>query len=273
MAQAVGVLPEEQALVSRGHKIFSKSNANKSSATNGYKVFMDDELRVIFQTSLLSEAERPADFWLPMLGLFTGGRISELTQLDIVDIQKHGDVWAISINDEGDESVKTLAADRLIPLHPTFIDCGFLEYVNDAKEHGTKLLSHLTSDTFGSWGATLSKRWGKHLDKFGIKDKQKVFHSFRSTSNDKLKQNGVPDESRCQFIGHEHDTVNSSIYSNPDSLPCLLEHVAKKLDYPGIDLKPLKYQPHQLSKMLAHLCAKNASMERHRKAKAARLGT
>ena len=268
LAQTMGLLPEGQQLVSRGHKVFTKSDFKKASATLGYKPFTDDELKTIFKSELLKDTDRPADFWLPMLGLFTGGRISELAQLDIADIQQHGDIWAISINDEGDKSVKALASRRLIPLHPTLVDCGFLDYLKDAAQHGTKLFPYLTPDRFGSYGGTPSERWGKYLDGISIKDPQKVFHSFRSTSNDRLKQNGVPEETRCQFIGHEHDTVNSSTYSEPHGLPYLLENVAAKLTYPGIDFTCLKYGPGQFSDMLAKLCAKKARAEAHKAAKA-----
>ncbi len=268
LAQTTGVIPEGQQLVSRGHKIFSKADAKKSAITNSYKAFTEDELKRIFQPTLLSQAERPADFWLPMLGLFTGGRISELAQMDIADIQQHNGVWAFSLNDEGDKSLKTVAAIRLIPIHPVLIQCGILDYVSDAKAHGTKLFSYLTPNKFGSYGDTPSERWGNHLDTLNIKDPQKVFHSFRSTSNNRLKQNGVSEESRCQFVGHEHDTVNSAIYSDPHNLQFLLDNVATKLDYPTLDFTPLKYQPGQFSAMLAHLCAKKESMARHKAAKA-----
>ncbi|MCL1618918.1 hypothetical protein [Ralstonia pseudosolanacearum] len=268
LAQTTGVIPEGQQLVSRGHKIFSKADAKKSAITNSYKAFAEDELKRIFQPTLLSQAERPADFWLPMLGLFTGGRISELAQMDIADVQQHNGVWAFSINDEGDKSLKTLAAIRLIPIHPVLLQCGILDYVNDAKAHGTKLFPYLTPNKFGSYGDTPSERWGNHLDKLNITDPQKVFHSFRSTSNNRLKQNGVSEESRCQFVGHEHDTVNSAIYSDPHNLQFLLDNVASKLLYPALDFGPLKYQPGQFSDMLAHLCAKRESMARHKAAKA-----
>ena len=112
---------------------------------------------------------------------------------------------------------------------------------------------------------------GKYLDKIGITDPQKVFHSFRSTSNDCLKQNGVAEESRCQFIGHEHDTVNSTAYSNPHNLEYLLTNVATKLEYPALDFKPLKYEAGQFSEMLSKLCAKKAKWEAHKKAKEIRL--
>lgn len=75
-------------------------------------------------------------------------------------------------------------------------------------------------------------------------------------------------KSRCQFVGHEHDTVNSAIYSDPHNLQFLLDNVASKLDYPALDFKALKYHPGQFSDMLAHLCAKKESMARHKAAKA-----
>ena len=93
LAQSIGVLPEGQILVSRSHKVFTKQDAKKSASSSSYKIFTDVELNLIFQSDLLTKAKQPANFWLPMLGLFTGGRVSELSQIDISDMQKHGEVW------------------------------------------------------------------------------------------------------------------------------------------------------------------------------------
>lgn len=267
LAQSIGVIPEGQILVSRGHKVFTKQDAKKSASISSYKPFTDIELKSIFQSDLLTKAKQPADFWLPMLGLFTGGRVSELSQIDITDIQKHGEMWALSINNEGDKSLKTLASTRLIPLHPTLIDCGFLEYVSDAKQFGTKLFPYLTPDKFGSYGGRTSERWGSYLDTLGIKDPQKTFHSFRSTSNNRLKHNGVPEENRCQFIGHEHDTINSATYSEPHKLAFLLENVASKLDYQCIDFSKLKYCTGFFGEILLKECNATAKRSVHRQAK------
>jgi len=270
LAQTIGLLPEGQALVSSGHKVFSKRDAKKSAASDSYKPFSDDELMKIFHSNFLSEAERPVDFWAPLLGLFTGARLNELCQLDIKDIQQHGEIWAIEfIDDEPDKSLKSPAARRLIPLHPTLIDLGFLDYWKDAQQFlgGRKLFPYLSYSELDGYSATPSERWGKYLDSIGITDEMKVFHSFRSTSNDCLKHNGVDEENRCQFIGHEHETVNSEIYSTPHKLPFLLENVARKLAYPMLDIKPLKYQPGQFSKMLARLCVYKTRMAAHKQAK------
>ena len=266
LAQTTGGLPEGP-LASRGHKLFTKKDLKKADATKGYKPFTDEELKEIFKADNLCNTDQPADFWLPLLGLFTGGRISELCQLDIHDIQQHDGIWAISINDNGDKSLKTLASKRLIPVHPTLIQCGFLDYVADAALFGPKLFPYLNADAFGSYGGTPSDRWGKYLDRLQITDPQKTFHSFRSTSNNRLKQNGVAEESRCQFIGHDYDTTNSSTYSDPHKLDYLLKHVASNLLYPALDFEMIMYAPGQFKTKLAHLCQRKAKFEAHRTAR------
>jgi integrase len=270
LARTTGVLPEGQPLVSSGHKVFSKRDAKKSSDSSSYKSFTEDELQKIFHQQFLSEAKKPVDFWAPLLGLFTGARLNELCQLDIKDIQQHGEIWAIHfIDDEPDKSLKSPAARRLIPIHPTLIELGFLDYWNDAKQFlgGRKLFPYLSYSKFDGYASTPSDRWGKYLDSIEITDRKKVFHSFRSTSNDCLKQNGVPEESRCQFIGHEHDTINSTAYSNPHNLQYLLENVARNLNYPMIEFKLLKYKPGQFSKSLASLCTLKTRAEANKQAK------
>lgn len=78
----------------------------------------------------------------------------------------------------------------------------------------------------------------------------------------------MPEETRCQFVGHEHDTVDSATYSEPHHLTYLKEHVAPKLVYPAVDFTILKYEAGQFSEMLAHLCVKKERMEAHKAAKA-----
>ncbi|QQK01542.1 site-specific integrase [Burkholderia anthina] len=232
LAQSMGSFPEAAQFPSRGHKLFTKKDAKKVRDKNGYKPFTDEDLKVIFDSAAYLAQKNPTDYWLPLLGLFTGGRINELCQLLIQDVRKVGDIWAISITDDDEcQRLKTPAAKRTIPIHPQLIKLGFLDFVADMKPFGGMLFPYLTANRFGNFSETPSERWGDYLDKVGIADRKKVFHSFRSTSNNRLKQNGVPEETRCQFIGHEHDTVNSKAYSEEHSVAYLLENVAAKLSY------------------------------------------
>ncbi|MDN7870303.1 hypothetical protein QZM26_12865, partial [Burkholderia multivorans] len=109
-----------------------------------------------------------------------------------------------------------------------------------AKNRG-KLIPDVKPDIFGYCGKEPARRWGTYSDKVGITDKSKVFHSFRSTANNCLKQNGVSEEARCEFVGHDHDTINSKHYTEKYSIEYLFEHVVPKLKF-DIDFTPLKYK-------------------------------
>lgn len=270
LAQAIGAYPHGE-LPSKGHKVFTKKDMKSAARSKSWRPFTQEELTTIFQRSSLLAGERPADFWLPLLGLYTGGRISELCQLEISDIKKYGDIWGISIDDEEEKQIKTDASERLIPLHPQLIELGFLHYLEDARQCGNMVFPYLTADAFGSYGGTPSERFGKYLDKLGITDRRKVFHSFRSTSNNMLKSNGVSEEDRCQFIGHEHDTTNSKVYSDPHQLPYLLKNVASKLVYSGIPFKELAYRPGEFLPWLQELCSAKEKRVSHQ-AKREQLG-
>lgn len=271
LAQSEGSYPENAKLPSHGHKVLTKREAKKTQDKRSWKPFTDEELKTIFNPQTYLAQKNPTDYWLPLLGLFTGGRISELCQLmATTDIKKVGDVWAISITDEDEcQRLKTPAAKRTIPVHPQLIDLGFLDFVEDMKPYGGMLFPYLTANPFGNFSETPSERFGKYLDSLGITDKKKVFHSFRSTSNNCLKQNGVPEETRCQFIGHEHDTVNSKNYSDVHSVAFLMEHVASKLDF-AVDFKSIPYPREDIVTATKQKVRAKQRRENHKIAKAAR---
>ena len=270
LAQTLSAIPAGE-LPTRNHKIFTKRDQKKSHHLNGYKPYTDDELAQIFNHENLLSLEQPADFWLPLLGLHTGARISELTQLLLTDIKQVDGIWTIDINEEVDEkrrtsrasakqekssdplgkSLKNSASVRKIPLHPTLIKIGFLDYVELVKPYRGDLFPYLNADAFGSKSGRPSERFGKYLDRLKITSKNKVFHSFRSTANDLLKQAGVPEETRCQFVGHEHNTVNSRVYSQRHSVEFLLSNVADKLVFPKLKLDELKAPLDEHKKVLA----------------------
>jgi integrase len=67
-------------------------------------------------------------FWLPLLGLYTGARLSELCQLRLGDIREELGVWVISISSSGARQLKTVDSERLVPLHKVILEAGFLEF-------------------------------------------------------------------------------------------------------------------------------------------------
>ncbi|WP_146044485.1 tyrosine-type recombinase/integrase [Burkholderia pseudomallei] len=270
LAQAEGSFPEGSTFPSRGHKLLTKREAKKTQGKRSYKPFTDQDLKDIFNPKTYLAQRNPTDYWLPLLALFTGGRISELCQLLTHDVRKIGEIWAIAITDE-DESqrLKTPAAKRTIPLHPQLIKLGFLDFVDDMASFGGMLFPYLTANKFSNFSETPSERWGSYLDTIGISDRKKVFHSFRSTSNNRLKQNGVSEETRCQFIGHEYDTVNSTNYAELHNVAFLLEHAASKLNF-DVDFTVIPYPRETILAATKRKLKVKQRWEKHRAMKVSR---
>ena len=72
-------------------------------------------------------------YWSFLIGIFSGMRTNETAQLRIEDIIKKGNVWMISIDEAEGKSVKTTSSIRKVPVHPTLISLGFIDYVKIIK--------------------------------------------------------------------------------------------------------------------------------------------
>jgi integrase len=268
--QSAGEYPAGE-LPTRNHKIYTSRDKKKSALKDGWKHFSDEDLSLIFNPTNYLARAKPDDYWLPLLGLFTGGRISELCQLKPHNIRQIEGIWSIDINeDDKDQSVKTEAGIRLIPIHPKLIELGFLDYVEDAKAYGGTIFPFLNLDAFNNYSKAPSRRFGEYLHKLTITDDRKVFHSFRFTANNRLKENGVGEESRCQFVGHEHDTVNSERYSDKHGIRFLLDSVAIHLTFSCVKFDELAYPRELMKERLCLLMKKKEKFLAHKAAKETR---
>lgn len=65
-----------------------------------------------------------AAWWLPVLSLLHGNRLSEFAQLRVSDVIHEGDYIGLSVSDEGDgQHVKNGRSTRIVPLHPARRTC------------------------------------------------------------------------------------------------------------------------------------------------------
>lgn len=104
---------------------------------NNYLKFSPDDLKALFESEVYRTGafSAPHQYWLLLLGLFTGGRLNELCQLCPSDIVFRDGVWVISILDEErGKRAKTAASRRLIPVHSKLIELGFLTFVDGARK-------------------------------------------------------------------------------------------------------------------------------------------
>lgn len=244
-ATSVGEYPDVPS-PSRGHKL--KTSMEDELDKEEREPFTPDELRKIFNPETHLENEYPDGFWLPILALFTGARLNELCKLSVLDVAERDGVPSIQFTVEYG-SLKNKASKRTIPLHPQILELGFMDYVADVKKFGGMVFPGLLPNKSGSFIKEPSRRFGAYLDKIGITDPGKVFHSFRSTATDTLKQNGITLEERNDFIGHEQTSTNSKYYTKEYRLRYLAENVLPKLTY-DLDLSPLRYEKGRFERYL-----------------------
>lgn len=173
------------------------------------KLFEGDELR-----KLASDPSTVHQFWLPVLGLFTGARVSELCQINPqtdVFLDKKFSIHCILLTEEteaGNEVVKSIktSVSRAIPIHPKLIELGFLEYIEAIKsgKHGNlKRLFPAWEPRGGRAGNNAMKWFTRFLNEIGLHGvaNEKGFslrgmHAFRHTLLTYGKDHKVDDERR-----------------------------------------------------------------------------
>ena len=171
-----------------------------------------DDINLLLNSKVYSENYRPksgsgeAAFWLPLLALFTGGRLGELGQLLVSDIKKEEDIWYLSINEHDDgKQLKNESSIRDIPIHPKLIKFGFLKYIDSLRSN--TVFPELTIDTHDSLTGNWSKWFSRYKKSIGLTDTRKVFHSFRHTFKDALRNSGVDEALSDALTGHTNGSV------------------------------------------------------------------
>ena len=111
--------------------------------------FGADELLAIFSTPVFAKGERPkggqgeAAFWLPLLALFGGERLSELAGLRASDVTHNTMIGAPAIHIHAEakagKTIKTKRSSRYVPVHPQLVELGFIHFVAaEAKARGER---------------------------------------------------------------------------------------------------------------------------------------
>src|SRR5690606_20223968 len=103
------------------------------SSKGSLKPFPRPDLKPPVSTDLFTRHAFSKDweYWLPLLGLYTGARLEELCQLQKSDIRQTDGLHYIDIHEDNDEEnqTKSSSSNRRVPLHSHLIELGFLEFV------------------------------------------------------------------------------------------------------------------------------------------------
>lgn len=198
--------------------------------------FTDEELHKIFNPKTYPTPKARlnfARFWIPIIALYHGCRQNEICQLDVSDIVREKGIPCISINDKGNtKSVKNKGSNRVIPIHPKLIQMGFLYFVEFQRQEGQKkLFNTLNRQKRGLYGRAVQGWFARYLDKLGISDKAKVFHSFRHTFETKAVDKRIPAEYQNAICGWTNHGIGQRIYAHKKDMKIMLEELSK-ISYP-----------------------------------------
>lgn len=183
-----GKPPEKHALRSS----FSAAQLNTIFSSPIFRGCKDDERG--FRTPGPNVIKR-SRYWLPLLGLCTGMRESEILKLSASNIKfsRQGTAFI----DLSTELGKNKFSRREVPIHSLLVRAGFLEFVEGKRtsKSGEFLFPEVPVGADGTKTSVFSKRFATFLKGCGIKDldTETCFHMFRHTLKDALDRGQVPE--------------------------------------------------------------------------------
>lgn len=207
-------------------------------------------LQDIFNSPVYADGFRPvagageAAYWLPLLALFTGARLEELGQLLVEDVRLKDGISFIRIEEESAAGIakrlKTKGSRRVVPLHPTLTEFGFMEYVDAIRATGSlRVFPNLKFGTAEQCTASWSKWFGRYLREIvGASDRRMVFHSFRHSFKDAAREAGIPREHNDRLTGHASGDVGDAYGAQYYPLAPLMQSI-KMIVYPSLCLQHL----------------------------------
>lgn len=235
-------------------------------------IFSAQDLQAIFAPQHVSRYTEPHKYWVPLISLFTGMRVNEVSQLYVDDIQTdtetdvEGAEHAILYFDitpfRDGQSIKTVYSVRRMPVPARLLELGFERYVADVRASGSEHLFPGLQWPEGGPGRTTSRWFNRHHLRHtcGITSAKKSLHCFRHTLTTRCDRAHVPKSVIQTINGHsDGQGVDARTYVARGSL---LE-CKRALDgvmYPRLDLVP--YVSERFAAYLAQAAAQAAHAER-----------
>lgn len=182
---------------------------DKRKASEKRDVFTEEDLQKLFVDSKEYGQDKhikDANFWIPLLGLYTGARMEELCQLLIEDVVQRDGIWCIDIREDNAirKSVK-VGERRIVPLHPFLVDeLRFEDFVKNIDPEKKRVFHELLYVN-NRWGHGFGQWFGRFKQRAGIDATagMKSFHSFRHTLINQLKQKEADPQYVKEFVGHK----------------------------------------------------------------------
>ena len=204
--------------------------------------FSIEQLNAILAADVYHEPRDRWDHrqWVFLLALFGGLRMNEACTLRCDDVHERDGVPVVSVvpDPDGVKKLKTRAARRVVPVHPTLVDAGFLEFVKRQRRAGHDVLfPNLKPDRRGYYSDAFQKWFARQLAAVGAAAPRTTFHSTRHNFRDALREGGVGRDA-VLALGGWSSGGTEEVYGGGLRPRTLAKELAK-VGYPGLDLSGL----------------------------------
>jgi integrase len=172
----------------------------RKASTQSFQPFPMPALQTLFEPEgYLGRMNEPDLFWGPLLGIYSGMRIGEVTQIRTQDVH---------LADNGVHYIhvyksKTVGGIRNVPIAQALIDLGFLQYVEECKAAGAERIFPHCPYINHSYYKHLSAALLEHQRALEIKLPQTSFHSFRVNVITELHNKDANAGKILKIVGHE----------------------------------------------------------------------
>jgi integrase len=189
-----------------------------SNPTTGMRIVSKnlDALRLPFTNEEASRIVEgaPGDL-IPKIAYYTGARLGEIVQLTKGDIVNVDGIYVFDFNAKDNKRIKNRASIRRVPVHSEIL------------QEVLSLTRIAEKDLFNTDSGTYSKKFMTSLrGKLSIHEPRKVFHSFRHTMKDNLRNVGVELVLQNAILGHTTKGVGES-YGRGYTVKTLKESIEK----------------------------------------------
>ncbi len=195
-----------------GNQVAGKGEQRPLLISEVNKLVNNDVMKAI-----ISDREKVHFYWLLVVGLFSGARLNEICQLHPTnDIrQDKSGIWFFEVTEDGaNQSAKTKASKKDVPIHQKLIDLGFIDYVLDRRLQNACVVFPFTPRKRGNienTGDNAGQNVTTYLKKIGL---------FDETSGNKisglhcLRKTFITEAATCgmvSFSGDDIDRFRSSL--------------------------------------------------------------
>ena len=165
----------------------------KWDGSTGRREFSHEEIGRMFSHRRFDLPDRNG--LIPVLALWTGMRLSEISGVKVADVKTVDGVDTIDLTHR---KLKTAGSSRLVPLHRRLV--AFRELTRRLQALGEEYL--FPDLPRGGDASAFGKSWGRWMDENGFDDPTTSFHSFRHTFKRACRNARLSEEVHDLLTGH-----------------------------------------------------------------------